>query len=426
MPIPSPSLDLRRTVAVGLALVLAVVVAPSLAAAQQLYDFGTGFGRATAVAGDQLLVAQPQNVLRAGEVYVFDPDGGAWTAAQTLTASDAEPSDGFGRALAGRGDWMVVGAPRSAEGAGTAYLFRRGADGWEERARLEPTEGAAALGGAVAVGDGFVAMVEQGPDGEEVRVLRLDGDGAPVPDGVLSGRADDDRFGGALAFAADDALAVCGADAEGKTFVELYVRGDGVWTAAGRAFPGAQFSSTGGLLSQDPYKECALSASGDRVAVGTPLGGQGRGTVTTFRLDAGADAGLVEEAELAAPAGAMGGFGTSVALAGDVAWVGAPNAGGQMGAVARFQHGADGWSTGEVLEGPGTDFMPVFGLSLAASDEVAVVGSPGDAYGAGVAVAFEREAGSWVQALVSLRQAWQNLSAATGEILEPFADKSYM
>ncbi|MFW6373749.1 MAG: TolC family protein [Thermodesulfobacteriota bacterium] len=30
------------------------------------------------------------------------------------------------------------------------------------------------------------------------------------------------------------------------------------------------------------------------------------------------------------------------------------------------------------------------------------------------------------QALVSLRQAWQNLAAATGEILEPFADESYM
>jgi choice-of-anchor B domain-containing protein len=85
-----------------------------------------------------------------------------------------------------------------------------------------------------------------------------------------------------------------------------------------------------------------------------------------------------------------------------------------MGAVARFEHGADGWGEAEVLRGPGTDFMPVFGLSLAAGDDAAVVGSPGDAYGAGVAVAFTREDASWREAGTLVGEV-EGYDAVTGE-----------
>ncbi len=372
----------------------AATIPAAPASAQQLYDFGVAFGRATAVAGDQLLVAEPQNVLRPGQVYVFERSGDGWEEGQVVRASDGRPSDSFGRALAAHGEAMIVGAPRAGEGAGAAYLFVRGASEWVEQTRMAASEGVSGMGGAVAVADRSLAVVEWVGERERVRVFRRGADGEALPDGILTGREGDRRFGGALAFLDDGSLVVCGADAEGMAFADLHLRSDEGWETSTRAVTGAAFSASGGLLSQDPYKECALSASGDLVAVGTRLGAEGRGQVTVFRADAGV---LTEEAVLSAPQGASGGFGTSVALAGTTAWVGAPNTGGLLGAVARFERGADGWDRGEVVRGPGTDFMPVFGLSIATGDEVAVVGSPGDAYGAGVAVAFTRTASGWAE-----------------------------
>jgi choice-of-anchor B domain-containing protein len=384
--------------ATALSLLLGAALTPSASAAQQLYDFGTAFGRSTAVAGDQLLVAEPQNVLRPGLVYVFDAGAEGWREAQVVQASDAQPTDGFGRALAASGDAMVVGAPRALDGAGATYLFQRGPDGWRERARVGAGDGATGMGSAVALNAEFVAAVEWVGEREVVKIFRRSGDGGLQPDAMLTGRDGDARFGGGLAFLGDDALAVCGADAEGMVFLDLYVHAQGAWDSPARVLPGVPFSSAGGLLSQDPYKECAVSASGQRVLMGTPLGNQRRGAATVYRLAMDPAPALVAEHRFDAPAGAMGGFGTAVALAGSTAWVGAPNARGLMGAVARFDLAAEGWSEGEVIQGPGTDFMPVFGLSVASSDQVAVVGSPGDAYGAGVAVSFARRGEGWAQA----------------------------
>lgn len=370
-------------------------LAPVPAASQQLYDFGSGFGRAAAVSGDQLLVAEPQNVIRPGRIYVFDASPSGWSEAQILTAAGGLRSDGFGRAIAATAEAVLVGAPQAAGGAGGIYLFQRRGASWQQTAAAEGSEGATAAGSAVALSDGYVAFVEGLPEGERVR-LHPRTPGGLGAGTALQGEGGDRRFGGALAALGDDALAVCGADAAGALVVDLFRQEPGGgWNRADRVSPGAPFSASGGLLSQDPYKECALSAAGDRLAVGTRLAAGGRGEVVVYRV--GTD-GLVQESTLTAPEGAIGGFGTAVALADGSLWVGAPDARGRLGAVVRFDEGPSGWGEGQVLQGPGTDFMPVFGLALAAGDQVAVVGSPGDAYGAGTAVAYRAQASGWAEA----------------------------
>lgn len=372
------------------------VFAPRPAAAQQLYDFGTAFGRAAAVASGDVLVAEPQNVVRPGRVYVFRPGTSGWMESQVLTASDAERSDGFGRAVSARGDALLVGAPRAGDGAGAAYLFLRGDEGWREAARIGPREGATGTGGALAVTGTGAAVVEQGEGGERVRIYAREG-GTLREEIVLQAATADRRFGAAVAFLGDDTLLVCTADADGTVLVEAFTRSTaGAWAPSGSLDTDVPFSMSGGLLSQDPYKECGLTTDGTLAAVGTPLASGGQGAVTLFTVDgSGAP---TRDTTLAAPEGAQGGFGTSVALSGGTLWVGAPNAAGLMGALARFEETADGWSAGDVTRGPGTDFMPVFGLALAAGPDVAVVGSPGDAYGAGVAVGFERAGDAWTEA----------------------------
>ena len=79
--------------------------------------------------------------------------------------------------------------------------------------------------------------------------------------------------------------------------------------------PGAPLTATGGLLSQDPYKECGLATDGERVAVGTPLA-SGGGSVTVYRVSRSGGIGLVPEATLSPPEGAAGGGAGVADLAG--------------------------------------------------------------------------------------------------------------
>ena len=116
-------------------------------------DIGDGFGTAfhgggVAVSGDTAVVgAQNEDAggSQAGAAYVFGRDeGGAdnWGEFAKLTASDAEASDNFGRAVAVGGDTALVGAPRESTGAteaGAAYVFERdqgGAGNWGEVKKL--------------------------------------------------------------------------------------------------------------------------------------------------------------------------------------------------------------------------------------------------------------------------------------------------
>jgi len=58
--------------------------------------------------------------------------------------------------------------------------------------------------------------------------------------------------------------------------------------------------------------------------------------------------------------------------------------------------------------------MPVFGLSLAAGPDIAVVGSPGDAYGAGIAVAYQSGEAGWTEVGTLAGEA-EGYEAVTGE-----------
>ncbi len=412
---PMFGITLRASSFMAGAMLAATMVTAAPASAQQLYDFGTAFGRAAAVTGGEVLVGEPQNVVRPGRVYVYRASTSGWMDAQVLTASDAERSDGFGRAMAAHGDALLVGAPLAREGSGAAYLFVRGDEGWREAARVGARSGAMGTGGAVALTGTAAAVVERGDGGERVRVYARDGE-TLREEITLVASSQDRRFGAALAFLGEDRLLVCASDTDGSLIVETFRREPGSgWAPAGTLETDIPFAAAGGLLSQDPYKECGLAADDGVIAVGTPLGAGGAGAVSVFTLDA--QGRPVRETILAAPQGARGGFGTSLALAGGTLWVGAPNSGGLMGAAARFQRTSGGWGEGTVVPGPGTDFMPVFGLALAAGPDLAVVGSPGDAYGAGIAVGFQRAGGAWTEA-GRLEGEVEGYEAVTGEAVD--------
>ena len=166
-------------------------------------DSGDLFGRAVGVSGDTVCVGAPlegssatgiggdelnNSAQFAGAVYVFERSGSAWSQQAYLKASNTDPEDIFGEALALDGEVLVVGARGEdssargvdgaqdadfdASGAGAAYAFVRESGVWSQGEYLKAsnTQAADSFGEAVAVGGGTVVVGALGEDSNANRV----------------------------------------------------------------------------------------------------------------------------------------------------------------------------------------------------------------------------------------------------------------
>ncbi|MDH5515642.1 MAG: FG-GAP repeat protein, partial [Gammaproteobacteria bacterium] len=126
---------------------------------------GDSFGIAVAVSGDELVAsawrADVGGLGNAGTVQVYSwTIANGWTLSDTLaplqadnTTSDMAIDDRFGTSVdfvtgsyPGQGDYILVGAYRNDDAGndtGSAYLFKRGASGWQQIKKLTASDGAA-------------------------------------------------------------------------------------------------------------------------------------------------------------------------------------------------------------------------------------------------------------------------------------------
>lgn len=154
----------------------------------------------------------------------------------------------------------------------------------------------------------------------------------------------------------------------------------------------------------------SLSLSGDTLLVGAPerfydmVGPVGAAYV--FVLDGGS---WVQQQELlAADAGSFDWIGSAVALAGDTAFVGAPNHNGTMGEVHVFTRSGTTWSEGTPLVAsdgtPGDSHQ--FGGAIKTDGATLLIGAPGPdfsssgVYAPGEAYVFTNTGGTWTQAQI--------------------------
>ena len=93
----------------------------------------------------------------------------------------------------------------------------------------------------------------------------------------------------------------------------------------------------------------------------------------------------------------MTSFGYSVAISGKTAIVGAPNANSSTGAAYVYVKGASGWPTTPTatLTDPAATGGDGFGLSVAVSDNTAIVGAYGTNSDAGAAYVYAKGASGW-------------------------------
>ena len=355
-----------------------------------------GFGRAVAIQGTDVLVGEPSAGLTPGQVYVFRRgQGGVYIEAARLRASDAAPNDGFGTAIAVRGEWALVSASHQNDSKGAAYVLRRDNRGrWTETGRLLADDAAIGdgFGDAVALGEGiaFVAAAQQDSGAGAVYVFRLQGD-RWVQSAKLypTDRQGGDRFGAVLAVADNQLIASATGRDSRKGIVYVFgMNSEGAWQQQAALEPAG--------VESNARVGASLLVNAGRVLIGAPGVDRFAGAVYAFGRS---EAGDWREQVTLRPFDQARNlqFGTSLAAAGNDILVGAPGASRFQGRVYRFRYdpASEAFTSAVKLAGDSIPASGQFGGTLAASGDLAVAGATGDDNGAGTATVLERSNDEW-------------------------------
>lgn len=213
---------------------------------------------------------------------------------------------------------------------------------------------------------------------------------------IASDAAASDGFGWSVAVSADTALVGAIGDDDSGNYsgsAYVFVRSGGVWTEQAKltASDSAAFDEFGH----------SVAVSGDTAVVGalydTHTGGTEAGSVYVFIRSGGV---WTQQAKLtASDAAATENFGISVAVSGDMALVGARgafNAGTVIGSVYAFVRSGGVWTQQPKLTASDAAPNDYFGYSVAISGDMALVGAYGKNTGgtaAGSAYVFVRSGG---------------------------------
>ena len=289
------------------------------------------FGRAVDMTSTRLVVGAPQDDVaapNAGAAYVYELVGNSFTLVETLVSTMPADGDAFGDAVGITTQWAAVGAPQAAAG-GRVETFARVAGNWNAHDLF--TNGASGSLGDALTMDGDVLAIGEwtdtafGPNSGVVHFMRL------LPAGLTNaielrpaGLGLGDQFGWSLDL--DNGRLVVGAPGD-----------DDLASNAGAAYVFEQVSVFVSPFVDfdevDTLQACRASANaglgwsvaidGERAAVGAKALGVA-GTVYTFeRLEVFGETWPVADEIRPADGATNDWFGSSLALAGTVIFVGA-------------------------------------------------------------------------------------------------------
>jgi choice-of-anchor B domain-containing protein len=339
---------------------------------------------------------------------------GRWSETATISPADGVVGDGFGMALAVRGNLLAVAAPAADSARGAVYVFERDARGnWAQRARLVVGDGTAGdrLGATLALGADLLLAGAPGRDSARGAVIvcrRAAGGWAEQARLAGPGTVAGDRFGASLALAGDRAL-VGAPGPQGSNPAQL---------RAGQAFTFR--------LSRGAWRdEARLTIEGDTTIrgfgsavlldntgafVSSPFADRGLGIVLQFTRDGGEwrQRARLTPADSARPAL----FGAALARAGDELLVGAPVG---TGALHVLRAEGASWRATQKLTVEATGLASQFGSAIAVENGVALVGGPGADFFEGTGYLFARDpGGEWHAAGTLVDHTPSSLAAVTG------------
>jgi hypothetical protein len=308
------------------------------------------FGMSVAVSGNTVIIGAPDdddNGDNSGSAYVFVRSGESWSQQAKLTADDGTEDAGFGCSVAIDGDTAVIGAAKDLENnntSGSTYVFIRSGESWSQQAKL-------------------------------------------IPDDSMPG----DMFGWSVDV--DDSTVVVGAygNTDSKGSVYVFLRDGSSWTQQARidagddAMPGDSFGYSASL-------------SGNSIIIGVPYDddyGSNSGSAYIF-LSEGSS--WTEQAKLT-PSDPIveDKFGYSVSIGGDISAIGAYGDDGYEGSAYVFIRDSGVWTQQEKLEPADNTSENYVGWSVAVSEDSTLVAAPFSNDLTGLAYLFLREEGIWTQ-----------------------------
>jgi hypothetical protein len=240
-----------------------------------------------------------------GAAYVFNQaDDGTWSETQKISASDGNPVDWFGSAVALSGDTVVVGAYGAHYNdqamRGETYVFTNAAGVWTETQRLATSDGQSgdAFGGAVAISGTRLLISASGAriddryaQGAVYLFTQAGGNWTETQKIVASDGIESDQLGTSLAIDGDTALIGAVWYHGGQGAVYVFNDSGSTWTQTQRlgASDGAGIAGIG--LPETDYFGISVALQGTTALVGatnvTINGNPGQGAAYQFTRAAG-------------------------------------------------------------------------------------------------------------------------------------------
>ena len=429
----------QRPLAVGNALFSAAIVpAPVFQAELTSSDAATydNLGYAVALSGDTALVGDPYKTVgdqgHVGAVYVYTWSGTSWSQQAELTDPDAAGGDYFGASVALSGDTALVGAwgatVNGQGSAGKAYIFTRSGGSWTQQAVLNDPDTtyedyfgtSVALAGDTAL-IGAPSTTVGGQNYAGVVYIYIGSGGSWTQQAVLHDpdAANGDNFGTSLALSGNTALV----GDPNKTVGEESAGAAYVYTGSGASWTQEAELSASDASGADHFG-ASVALAGNTALIGAfdkTVAGQNYAGAAYIYGRSGAS--WTQQAELSDPDAASGdNFGSSVALAGNTALVGAPEktVGGvlQCGAAYVYSHTGASWPQQAELSDPNAGDGDYFGSSVAlyAYRDTALVGAWGK-----TANGVDGSGAAEVYALPDSDDSLSSLTVSAGSLSPSFA-----
>ncbi len=352
------------------------------------------FGASVAVDGDTAVIGavhDDDKGSNSGAAYVFVRGAdGTWKQKAKLVAEDGAANDYFGGSVSISGNIAVIGASlNDAQGRdfGAAYVFVKGADGtWSQKAKLIAQDGGvdeffggsvAVSGGTAVVGSPDAGELNVGPGAAYIFVQAADGTWSQKAKLLAQDGAEDDWFGASVAISGDTALIGASGDADkgtGTGSAYIFTRAaDGTWSQKAKllAEDGAAHDGFGSSVALSG-ETAVVGASGDD--------DKGIDSGSAYVFMRVADGAWSQKAKLIAEDGAANdAFSHSVAVSGGTAIITADlddDKGSASGSAYVFSRAADGaWEQKAKLIAEDGAESDLFGMSAALSGDTAVVGA---------------------------------------------------
>ena len=341
------------------------------------------FGGSVAISGDLAVVGaikEDDAGSYSGSAYIFKRNGDAWIEHAKITASDGTAGDLFGGSVAISGDYVVVGAYMDDDvgrDSGSAYIFKRDGDAWTEQAKITASDGARVhyFGFKVAISGDYVVV---GAPGNSAYIFKRDGDAWTEQAKITASDGETwDSFGFGVAISGEYVVVgVYRDDDVGRDSGSAYIfkRDGDAWTEQ------AKITASDGAA--DDYFGRSVAISGEYVVVGAhgnDDAGKYTGSAYIFKRNGDAWA---EQAKITASDGAADDhFGRNVAISGEYVVVGAhgnDDAGSVSGSAYIFKRNETGWTEQDKITASDGAADDNFGISVAISGDLAVVGANGD------------------------------------------------